>query len=79
MRLLKVTETAAELNCSESFVRSLLRSGLLKFHRLGKGQGGIRISDAHLATYLQEREQGGESRPIIAPTKKKALKHLSLD
>jgi excisionase family DNA binding protein len=58
--MLKIPEVAARLNVSDSFVYVIIAEGRLKHHRLGKGQGGIRISEQQLEEYLRTTEQGGE-------------------
>jgi excisionase family DNA binding protein len=65
--MLTVKDVAGRLNCSESFVYELLASGELKHFRLGKGQGGKRVSEEQLQEYLLTREHGGEGRPQPAP------------
>ena len=83
MQLLKIRAVAERLNCSDSFVRSLIAQGRLRFHRLGKGQGGIRVSEEQLAAYLQATEQGGtDATPAPPPAPKMqrhVLMHLTLD
>jgi excisionase family DNA binding protein len=73
-----VAQVAERLNVSESFVRGLLRSGRLRFHRLGKGQGGIRVSEEQLQAFLCGTEsKGGASLPPPRP-KPPPLKNFSL-
>jgi excisionase family DNA binding protein len=62
-RLMKIPEVAGRLEASKSFVYDLISSGRLKHYRLGKGQGGIRVSEEQLREYLKSRERGGESVP----------------
>ena len=64
-----VVEAAAYLRVSKSFVYDALADGRLKFHRLGKGQGGIRISQAQLDAFLQSTE-------VVGPAEEKPLKYL---
>ncbi len=56
MALLKVNEAAKELNCSPSLVYQAISDGRLRCHRIGKGQGGIRISREQLEAFLKETE-----------------------
>ena len=58
---MKIKDVAKRLNASPSFVYDLL-SHELKHYRLGKGQGGVRVSEEHLQEYLDRKEKGGESR-----------------
>lgn len=60
--MLKIPEVAARLKVSESFVYGIISEGRLKHHRLGKGQGGIRVSEEQLQEYLRITEYGGEVR-----------------
>jgi len=78
--LLTVKEVAKRLAVSESFVYGRIADGSLKHYRLGKGQGGIRVSEEQLQEYLKGREEGGEPRPEPQPPPKPVvLKRLSLD
>ena len=61
--LLKIKQAAEELNTSPSFVYQVINEGRLRCYRLGKGQGGIRISREQLAAYLRESEIGTASVP----------------
>lgn len=76
--MLTVKQVAERLNVSETFVRALLRSGRLYYHRLGKGQGGIRISEEQLLDFLSRTEVRGRQPAPPAP-KRITLKHLTLD
>jgi excisionase family DNA binding protein len=77
--LLKISEVAARLSCTRSFVYALVESGRLKHHRLGRGQGGIRVSEEQLQEYLRGTEKGGGPRPQPDPPAKPVrLKHLRL-
>lgn len=58
MSLLTITQVSERLACSESHVYSLVGSKL-RCHRIGKGNGGIRVSEEQLAVFLRETEQGG--------------------
>jgi excisionase family DNA binding protein len=58
-RLLKVDAVARRINASESFVYQAIGEGRMRHIRLGKGQGGLRVSEAMLREFLEERTQGG--------------------
>jgi len=82
-KLMTVKDVAERLNCSESLIYNLLASGALRHYRLGRSQGGIRVSEEQMQAYLLGREKGGES-PLMSPpalpaSRAPALKHLSLD
>lgn len=80
-RLLKVPEVAERLGCSTSFVYNAIADGSLRHYRLGKGQGGIRVSEEHLEEYLQSVERGGQAEspaPLPRPRKQLKLRHLEL-
>ncbi len=79
MSLLKVNTVAERLNCSESFVYQILASGELQHYRLGRGQGGIRVSEAQIAAFLEGRERGDRAKPAAPVVRRKVrLKHLDL-
>lgn len=78
--LMSVEDVARRLNVSDSFVYSLVANGRLKHYRLGKGQGGIRVSEAQLAAFLADTERGGqptEAPKPVAP-RRQSLRHLPL-
>jgi excisionase family DNA binding protein len=79
MNLLKVPEVAGRLNCSESFVYQAIASGELRHYRLGKGQGGIRVSEEQIGEYLAPREKGGGAKAPKLAQRSRPLKHLSLE
>ena len=58
--LLKIPEVAKRLSVSTSFVYELIADGRLRHHRLGRGQGAIRVSEEQLQDYLRRTEHGGE-------------------
>jgi excisionase family DNA binding protein len=62
-QLLKVAEVATRLSCSQSMVRNLIKSGRLRHVRLGKGQGGIRVTVEALTEFIRASEQGGQPKP----------------
>ena len=74
--LLKIPEVAKRLNCSASFAYELIAEGRLRHHRLGRGQGAIRVSEEQLQDYLRRTEQGGEPEK---PATLKKTPQLSLD
>jgi excisionase family DNA binding protein len=82
-KLLTVKDVAERLSASESFVYARIADGSLRHYRLGKGQGGVRVSEEQLQEYLKgcEGGSGPETKPIAAPLRQTppALKHLSLD
>lgn len=59
-KLLKVQDVAERLNASPSLVYQAISEGRLKCHRIGKGQGGIRISHAQLEMFLRGSVWQGE-------------------
>jgi excisionase family DNA binding protein len=59
--LMAVEDVARRINMSDSFVYNAIADGRLKHHRLGKGQGGIRVSEEQLADFLRGRS-GAASR-----------------
>jgi excisionase family DNA binding protein len=67
MTMYKVAEVAARLKCSPSFVYEVIANGELQHYRLGKGQGGIRVSEAQLEQFLEGRERGTD--PTLRPNK----------
>jgi excisionase family DNA binding protein len=82
MSLLKVQEAAHELNCSPSLVYQAIADGRLRCHRIGKGQGGIRISREQLDEFLKETVKGGEETAKLEQLKRpksQELRHLHLD
>lgn len=67
MKLFTVKEASEALSCSGSFLYARIADGSLKHYRLGKGQGGIRVSDEQLQEFLKEREKGGEQPSPLRP------------
>jgi excisionase family DNA binding protein len=74
--LMTVEDVARRLNTSESFVYGAIADGRLKHHRLGKGQGAIRVSEAQLSAFLFDTERGGMPPPTPPAPAKKAFRHL---
>ena len=73
---MKVREAAAKINASPSFVYSAISDGRLRCYRIGKGQGGIRVSEEQLQAFLQVTEKKGESVPLKPAPRPIKLKHL---
>ena len=71
-KLMKIPVVAWRLSVSESFVYQIIGDGRLKHHRLGKGQGGLRVSEEQLQEYLLATEKGG----VLPPSNDPALKHV---
>ena len=68
--LMTVADVARRLNASESFVYGAIAAGRMQHHRLGRGQGGIRVSEEQLAAFLRGSERGGGRQPPDqAPTR----------
>lgn len=74
-KLMKIPVVAWRLSTSESFVYGLIADGRLKHFRLGKGQGGLRVSEEQLQAYLLLSEEGGEDS--TAPTSLREISHHS--
>jgi excisionase family DNA binding protein len=74
--MMKVKEAAAKIKASPSFVYSAISDGRLRCYRIGKGQGGIRISEEQLHAFLQTTEVNGESVPPKPAPRRVKLKHL---
>lgn len=58
--LLRVPDVAKHLNCSTSLVYDLIASKRLGHHRIGRGQGGVRVSEEQLQAFLTQTEAGPE-------------------
>lgn len=81
MSLLKVSEVARRLNCSPSLVYDHIASGRMRCHRIGKGHGGVRISEEQLADFLKGTESNPPLPAPCPPTKLRTplkLKHINL-
>jgi excisionase family DNA binding protein len=63
--MMTVEEVARRISMSDSFVYGAIHDGRLKHHRFGKGQGGIRVSEAQLAAFLAETERAGSPAPEL--------------
>ena len=58
--MLKVSQVARRLNCSETSVRSLIARGLLEYHRCP----GIRVSEEQIAAYLEDTKREKREAPV---------------
>jgi excisionase family DNA binding protein len=77
--MMKVEDVSKRLNVSDSFVYDAINTGRLKHHRLGRGQGGIRVSEEQLAAYLRDTERGGtQEAPAPKPVTPPPSQHLKL-
>ncbi len=65
--LMTAADVARRLNASDAFVYGAIAAGRLKHHRLGRGQGGIRVSEEQLADFLRRTERGGEEASVPPP------------
>ncbi|MEM8667416.1 MAG: helix-turn-helix domain-containing protein [Planctomycetota bacterium] len=78
--MLSVKEVAGLLSVSPKTVYALIRSGIIKSHRVGAGRGVIRVSSKQLDTYLQS----SESAPAVVenhskPRRRKRLREIDLE
>lgn len=71
--MMTVEDVARRLKASDSFVYEAIASGRLTHHRLGKGQGGIRVSEQQLSAFLADTERVG--KPAEESTRK--YRHLT--
>lgn len=77
--LMNVEDVARRLKVSPSFIYQAVAEGRLKHFRLGKGQGGLRVSEEQLEVFLEAQERGGPSVAEVPSVKKVTtnLKHLA--
>ncbi len=80
--LMAVADLAARSRLSEGFWYQAIAQGRCPHYRLGRGQGGIRVSEEQYQEFLRacERRQPDAVKPpelTIRPREK--LRHLSLD
>jgi excisionase family DNA binding protein len=76
--LLTVKQVAERLNCCESQVYALLSAGRLPYVQIGLGkQGGKRVDERDLETFITAAKRGGTPRRIPQPARP-TLKRLSL-
>ncbi|WP_169979748.1 helix-turn-helix domain-containing protein [Tautonia rosea] len=68
-----VREAASRLEISRSTCYALVASGSLKHYRIG---GAIRISEEHIAEFLEGAERGREAAPSVA--RRPVLRHVRL-
>lgn len=66
--MMTVEDVARRLKASDSFVYGAIASGRLTHHRLGKGQGGIRVSEEQFNNFLKLTERGDDPEPHQAAT-----------
>lgn len=69
--LMTILDLKKRTKLSRAFWYARIQDGSLKHYRLGRGQGGIRISEEQYQEYLKAKEQGG--RQDETPH---ALKHI---
>jgi excisionase family DNA binding protein len=69
-----VRDAAKRLEISAATVYAMVASGRLRCYRVGNGRGAIRISEEHMAAYLEGAETAPEAIP--APVRRVRLKHL---
>lgn len=69
--LLTISDLVARTKLSASFWYQAIADGRLRHFRLGKGQGGIRVSEGQLTAFLEAQERGGASVP------NRKIKHAS--
>jgi excisionase family DNA binding protein len=69
-----VKQASERLEISAASVYAMVASGRLRCYRVGNGRGAIRISEDHLAAYLQAAEP--EIKPPAVPVRRVKLKHL---
>jgi excisionase family DNA binding protein len=60
--MMTVKQVADRLSCSTSLIYDHIASGRLKAYRIGKGRGGLRVSDEQLKFFLQDSEA-----EVVAP------------
>ena len=75
--MLKVSQVAIRLNCSESTVYALVESGRLGHHRCP----GVRISEEQLSAYVErtKRERGAAAPQRLTAPRPVPVKHLNAD
>lgn len=72
-----VPQAAARLGVSVTTTYGLLASGRLGHFRIGLGRGVYRISEEHIAAYLQSAERA-ERKPAAPAPAVPRLKHIHL-
>ena len=75
--LLTVREVAEILRVSASLVYQLVESRKLASHRIGRGNGAIRISAADVEDYLTQCRNERQEEDTPKPSRPR-LKHLKL-
>jgi excisionase family DNA binding protein len=80
MNLMKVNDVAGQLNCSASLVYEHIAAGRLACYRIGKGHGGVRISEEQLAAFLTRAVQREDApKGISVPEKMRSTGFTILD
>lgn len=75
--MLKVSNVAELLACSEATVYALIQSEQLPAVKIGAGGGGVRVMDSDLSAFVESRRTNAvPSTPPSRPKKKVALRHL---
>jgi excisionase family DNA binding protein len=64
-------EVAAILNCSQTNVYDLMRSGQLARTKIGAGKTGFRVRGSDLMNFIEQNTEGG-------PSPKMSFKYLRL-
>ena len=77
MKLMTVTEVAEFLRCGESTVRGLIDRGDIVCFKIGPNNGGIRIAESDVLTYLESCRQNGKPKKK-SRLKTPRLRHLRL-
>jgi hypothetical protein len=74
-----IADLAARSGFSQAFWYQAIAEGRCPHYRLGKGQGGIRVSEDQYQGFLNSCERRGEEKqPAAVRTRPPALKNLSL-
>lgn len=77
--LFTVAEAATQLRISRSLLYAIIEAGGLSVYRLGQGRGTIRIAQAELQRFLNERHNSGRLvRPHREAPRRPSLRHLKL-
>ena len=73
---MNVKQASARLEVSQATVYSLVAAGKIRCYRIGSGRGCIRITEEHLAEFLDRAEP--KPAQVPAPSARPCLKHLHL-
>jgi excisionase family DNA binding protein len=71
-----VRQAADRLEVSVGTIYGLVSSGKLKHYRIGNGRGVVRITEEHIAEYLENAQPKTLQLPV--PPALPRLKHLRL-